>query len=109
LNDSHPAHATFEDGHPFSGFYLAYPVGDKRMGLVSTIDIVGDPPELNWIYADFDTLELKYGSKSASQDNIHGPWDWTDDQKSLVLGDWEGFAVLERSLGVCITMKMRIT
>jgi hypothetical protein len=43
---------------------------------------------------------LKYGHKSASQDNIHGPWDWTDDQKALVLDDWEEFFVLEESPGV---------
>ncbi|KAJ7922493.1 hypothetical protein B0H13DRAFT_2409453 [Mycena leptocephala] len=52
--DSHPAHPTFEDGHPFSGFYLDYPGGDKPMGLVSTIS--EDLPELNWNYTDFDTL-----------------------------------------------------
>ncbi|KAJ7856332.1 hypothetical protein B0H13DRAFT_2576839, partial [Mycena leptocephala] len=98
LDDSHPAHRTFEDSHPFCGFYLDFPVGDKSMGLVSTI--VDDPPELNWIYADFDPLELKYGHKSASQDNIHGPWDWTDDQKALVLDDWKEFVVLEESPGV---------
>jgi hypothetical protein len=68
------------------------------MGLVSTIS--KDPPELNWIYADLDTLELKYGNKTASKDNIHGPWDWTEDQKALVLDDWEGFVVLEESPGV---------
>ncbi|KAJ7580277.1 hypothetical protein C8J56DRAFT_962736 [Mycena floridula] len=98
LDDSDPAHRTFEDGHPFSGFYLDYPVGKKPMGLVSTIS--KDPPELNWIYADSDTLEVKYGNKSASQNHIPGPWDWTDDQSALMLDGWEGFVALEESPGV---------
>ncbi|KAJ7118348.1 hypothetical protein C8R44DRAFT_738284 [Mycena epipterygia] len=97
LDDSDPAHRTFEDGHPFSGFYIDYPVGNA-LGLVSTIS--KDPPELNWIYADSGTLELKYGNKTASQNHIHGPWDWTDDQKALLLEDWEGFVALEESTGV---------
>jgi hypothetical protein len=68
------------------------------MGLASTI--LEALPELNWIYTDFDTLELKYGNTSASQDNINCPWDWTNDQKALMLDDWEGFVVLEESPGV---------
>ncbi|KAJ7621132.1 hypothetical protein FB45DRAFT_1032397 [Roridomyces roridus] len=98
LDDSDPAHRTFEDGHPFAGFYIEYPVGDKPLGLVSTISI--DPPELNWIFASNDTLELKYGNKTASQAHIHGPWDWTEDEEALVLDDWEGFVVLEEEPGV---------
>ncbi|KAJ6555439.1 hypothetical protein DFH09DRAFT_1038004 [Mycena vulgaris] len=98
LDDSDPAHRTFEDGHPFSGFYIEYPVGAKPLGLVSTIS--KEPPELNWIYADNDTLELKYGNKTASEKHIHGPWDWTDDRKALLLDDWEGFVALEESPGV---------
>ncbi|KAJ7606314.1 hypothetical protein B0H17DRAFT_1119707 [Mycena rosella] len=97
LDDSDPAHRTFDDGHPFSGFYLDYPDA-KALGLVSTIS--KDPPELNWIYADNDTLELKYGNKTASKDHIHAPWDWTDDQGALMLEDWEGFVALEESPGV---------
>ncbi|KAJ6555402.1 hypothetical protein DFH09DRAFT_1165309, partial [Mycena vulgaris] len=77
------------DGHPFSGFYLDYPVGTKPRGLLSTIS--KDPPELNWIYADNATLELKYGNKSTN---------WTDNRKALLLDDWEGFAALEESPGL---------
>ncbi|KAJ7264786.1 hypothetical protein C8J57DRAFT_1713509 [Mycena rebaudengoi] len=100
LDDSDPAHRTFPDGHPFSGFYIEYPVGQKPLGLVSTIS--KDPPELNWIYADSDTLELKYGNKTASQNHIPGPWDWTDDQAALLLDDWEGFVALEETQGVWV-------
>ncbi|KAJ7718660.1 hypothetical protein B0H16DRAFT_1608900 [Mycena metata] len=97
LDDSDPAHRTFEDGHPFSGFFIDYPVGKKELGLVSTIS--KDPPELNWIYADANTLELKYGNKTASQDHIPGPWDWTDDQTALTLDGWEGFVAAEEEPG----------
>ncbi|KAJ7460160.1 hypothetical protein FB451DRAFT_506498 [Mycena latifolia] len=61
LDDSDPSHRTFDDGYPGAGLDLDYPA----IGLVSTIST--DPPELNWIYADGDTLELKYGNKSASR------------------------------------------
>lgn len=88
----------FSDGHPFSGFYLEYPVGKKPLGLVSTIS--RDPPELNWIYADDDTLEIKYGNKTASMNHIPGPWDWTAGQQNLTLEDWEGFVAVEESPGV---------
>ncbi|KAF8177064.1 hypothetical protein K438DRAFT_1606735 [Mycena galopus ATCC 62051] len=98
LDDSDPAHRTFDDGHPFSGFYLEYPVDPKPLGLVSTIS--QDPPELNWIYVDKRTLEVKYGNKTASQNHIPGPWDWTDDQEALILDGWEGFVALEESPGV---------
>ncbi|KAJ7200755.1 hypothetical protein GGX14DRAFT_536335 [Mycena pura] len=98
LDDSDPAHRTFADGHPFSGFYIEYPVGDKPLGLVSTISV--DPPELNWVYADADTLELKYGNKTASQAHIPGPWDWTDDRGAVVLDGWEGIVAREETPGV---------
>ncbi|KAJ6489039.1 hypothetical protein C8R45DRAFT_901948 [Mycena sanguinolenta] len=100
LDDSDPAHRTFDDGHPFSGFYLEYPVDPKPLGLVSTIS--KDPPELNWIYVDRKTLDVKYGNKTASQNHIPGPWDWTDDQEGLMLDGWEGFVVLEESPGVWV-------
>ncbi|KAJ6563892.1 hypothetical protein B0H19DRAFT_1139927 [Mycena capillaripes] len=100
LDDSDPAHRTFEDGHPFSGFYIEYPVGEKPLGLVSTIS--KDPPELNWIYADGDTLELKYGNKTASQDHIPGPWDWTEDQSAVMLDGWEGIVAREEEPGVWV-------
>jgi len=98
LDAADPDYRIFSDGHPFSGFYIDYPVGKKPLGLVSTIS--RDPPELNWIYADDDTLELKYGNKTASVNHIHGPWDWTADQQGLMLEEWEGFVAVEESPGV---------
>jgi hypothetical protein len=95
------SHPRFEDGHPFSGFFLEYPSGDKARrgprGLVSTIS--KEPPELNWIYVDKDTLELRYGAKSKTNGQIVGPWDWTDDQKGILLESWEGFVAMEEQEG----------
>lgn len=93
-----PKKRKFADGHQFSGFYLDYPAGEKPQGLVSTIS--RDPPELNWIYANSRTGELRYGNKTASVNHIPGPWDWTDDQAAVTLEGWEGFVVLEEEPGV---------
>jgi len=87
----------YEDGHPFSGFFLEYPTEAKPRGLVSTIS--KDPPYLNWIYADKNTLELKYGNKSSSIQHIVGSWDWTEDQNGLILEDWEGFVAVQEADG----------
>ena len=57
------------------------------MGLVS--QVADDPPLLNWIYIDKDTMELKYGGKSASIEHNIGPWDWSDDEVQVVFDDME--------------------
>jgi hypothetical protein len=82
--------------HPFTGFYFMYPDEERnprQRGLVSTIS--NDPPMLNWIYVDTETLELKYGNKTQSIAHIVGPWDWTEDETGITLEDWEGFSVVE--------------
>jgi hypothetical protein len=62
---------------------------------VSTIK--SDPPELNWIYVNKDTLELTYGNKTQSLPHIFAPWDWTEDMQAATLEGWEGFVALEES------------
>jgi len=82
--------------HPFTGFYIMYPDEDRsppERGLVSTISV--DPPMLNWIYVDKDTLEVKYSNRSGSVEHIIGPWDWTEDETGVTLEDWEGFVAVE--------------
>jgi len=82
--------------HPFSGFYIMYPDDDRspaERGLVSTISV--DPPMLNWIYVDKNTLELKYGNRTQSIQHIVGSWDWTEDEAGVTLDDWEGFCAVE--------------
>jgi hypothetical protein len=93
--------------HPFTGFFLDYtgerpnvdpmferlnkPV--KIRGLVSTIS--EQPPTLNWIYVDRNTMELKYGSREQAHSHILGPFGWTEDQDGLTLEHWEGFVAVE--------------
>jgi hypothetical protein len=101
LDEIDPASRKLSDGHPFAGFYIDYvPKTPPPRGLVSTIS--QDPPELNWIYADTTTWELKYGNKTASINHIVGPWDWTDGQEALTLEGWEGFVAMEESEGVWV-------
>ncbi|KAK3064580.1 hypothetical protein LTS18_005949 [Coniosporium uncinatum] len=87
-------------GHPFTGFYIGYPDEERNppeRGLVSTISV--DPPVLNWIYADKETFELKYGNRTASIKHIVGPWDWTEDEAGVMLEGWEGFVAVEEEVG----------
>jgi hypothetical protein len=82
--------------HPFTGFYIMYPDDDRsppERGLVSTIS--NDPPMLNWIFCDKNTLELKYGNRTGSIQHIVGPWDWTEDEAGIMLEHWEGFVAVE--------------
>jgi hypothetical protein len=85
-----------EAPHPFTGFYIMYPDDDRsppERGLVTTISV--DPPMLNWIYADKNTLELKYGNRTQSIQHIVGEWDWTEDEVGVTLDKWEGFCAVE--------------
>lgn len=88
-------------GHLFSGFFLPHPVhqeqwareGLKGEGLVSTIR--DEPPDLNWIYVDRDTSEVKYGSRAESAGHILGPWDCTERERRVTFEGWEGFLAVE--------------
>lgn len=88
-------------GHLFSGFYLPHPMlqsqwareGLKGEGLVSTIR--DEPPDLNWIYVDHDTLEVKYGSRAESEGHLLGPWDCTERERRVTFEGWEGFLAVE--------------
>lgn len=88
--------------HPFTGFYIAYPDDNRpyTRGLVSTISV--DPPMLNWVYIDKDTLELKYASRSGSIAHHVGSYDWTSEDSSnscITFDDWEGFLAVEEKSG----------
>ena len=84
--------------HPFSGFYIEYPFKEpKTLGLVSTIR--PDPPELNWIFVDKNTLEVRYGNKTASIEHFAGPWDWTSGGERVMFDNYEAFCAMEESPG----------
>jgi hypothetical protein len=49
-----------EAGHLFAGYFLPFPGknwGRKGDGFVTTIS--DDPPQLNWIYIEKDTYEIR--------------------------------------------------
>lgn len=90
-----------ERGHLFAGYFFPYPEtqwGRRGDGYVSTIS--DDPPQLNWIYVDKDTYEVKYGLRVQAQGNIVGPWNCTPIDKRLTLEGWEGFTVVEEEENV---------
>ena len=62
--------------------------------------VSNNPPAMNWIYVDKNTLELKYGNRTQSREHHVGPWDWTDDQSGMMIEDWEGFAAVEEEEGI---------
>ena len=65
--------------HPCAAFYLSYPseLQPHPRGLVSTVS--KDPPMLNWLYVDKDSLELRHGNRTKSIEHVVGDWDWTDE------------------------------
>lgn len=65
--------------------------------MVSTIS--NDPPQLNWIYVDRDTCEVKYGDRIASEPHIIGPWDVTKMDRRVMLTGWEGFMAVQYGPG----------
>lgn len=86
-----------EDGaHLCTGYFLPYPDSEHE-GLVTSIS--EDPPVMNWIYVDKDTLEVKYGVRVDAQPNITGPFDCTRQDKRLMLEGWEGFVAVQQSDG----------
>lgn len=86
--------------HLFAGYFLPYPDQDwgrKGEGLVSTIS--DEPPQLNWIYVDQETYEVKYGLRVDSEGHHVGPWDCTRIDKRLTFEGWEGFMAVEDDEG----------
>ena len=89
-----------EAGHLFAGYFLPYPDQDwgrKGEGLVSTVS--DEPPQLNWIYIDQDTHEVKYGLRTESEGQLVGPWDCTRIDKRVTFEGWEGFTAVEEDQG----------
>ena len=82
--------------HLFAGYFFPYPDkpwGRRGDGYVSTIS--DEPPQLNWLYVDKDTYEVKYGVRADAEPHIVGPWNCTPIDKRLTFDGWEGFTVVE--------------
>lgn len=82
--------------HLCTGYFLPYPDSEHE-GLVTSIS--DDPPIMNWIYVDKDTLEVKYGVRVDAQPHITGPFDCTRQDKRLTLDGWEGFVAAQQADG----------
>lgn len=82
--------------HLCTGYFLPYP-DSTHEGLVTSI--CDDPPIMNWIYIDSDTLEVKYGVRAAAQPHLTGPFDCTRQDRRLTLEGWEGFVAVQRADG----------
>jgi len=89
-----------DEDHLFAGYFLPYPEQDwgrQGEGLVSTI--TDEPPQLNWIYVNSDTYEVKYGTRVVSEPHLVGPWDCTRIDKRITLESWEGFMAVRETPG----------
>jgi len=87
-------------GHLFAGYFLPFPEenwGRKGEGMVTTIS--DDPPQLNWVYMDSYTCELKYGLRVDAEPNIVGPWTVTPVERRTTLVGWEGFMAVKEEDG----------
>ncbi|KAI9739461.1 MAG: hypothetical protein M1818_005149 [Claussenomyces sp. TS43310] len=87
--------ANDQPGHPFTGYYFRRPDDVQCEGLVSTVSV--DPPMLNWIYVNRDTLQLEYGTKTQSQGHIVGSWGWSANERYLALEDEQRFVVVHEN------------
>ena len=54
-----------------------------------------DPPQLNWIYVDADTYEVKYGNKVETEGQLVGPWNCTKLDRRMTFEGWEGFMAVK--------------
>jgi hypothetical protein len=68
--------------------YLDKNWGRQGDGYVTTIS--DDPPQMNWIYVDKDTYEIKYGLEVDAEPHLVGPCNSTPIDKSLTFDGWEG-------------------
>lgn len=80
-------------------FYIEYPELEEtkhlKRGLGLPTYVSANPPLLNWIYAEKDSYELKYGNRTQSVEHIVGPWDWTTDERMITLEDKQAFIAVE--------------
>lgn len=84
-------------------FYIEYPELDETKdldrGLGLPTYVSANPPLLNWIYADVNTHEMKYGNRTQSVAHIVGPWDWTEDERVITLEESSNFVAIEEEEG----------
>ncbi|KAJ9209968.1 hypothetical protein DTO166G4_8440 [Paecilomyces variotii] len=103
LDDPNPSLRSLNPSHTAQAFYITYPETEETkahprgLGLVTTVS--DDPPMLNWLYADKDTHEVKYGNRTQSIAHVVGPWDWTNDETGVTLEKKDRFVAVEEEDG----------
>ncbi|KAJ5551988.1 hypothetical protein N7535_000066 [Penicillium sp. DV-2018c] len=87
-------------------FYIEYPEPEelkylkRERGLGLPTYVQDNPPLLNWIYADKETHELKYGNRSQSVEQVVEPWDWCKNERNILLeGKENRFIAVEEEEG----------
>ncbi|KAJ5509975.1 Vacuolar protein sorting-associated VPS28 [Penicillium expansum] len=87
-------------------FYIEYPEPEelkylkRERGLGLPTYVQDNPPLLNWIYADTETHELRYGNRSQSVEQLVEPWDWCKNEKFISLeGNQNSFIAVEEEEG----------
>ena len=87
-------------------FYIEYPEPEelkylkRERGLGLPTYVQDNPPLLNWIYADNETYELRYGNRSQSVEQLVEPWDWCKNEKFISLaGKQNSFIAVEEEEG----------
>jgi hypothetical protein len=87
-------------------FYIEYPEPEelkylkRERGFGLPTYVADNPPLLNWIYADTETHELKYGNRSQSVEEIVEPWDWCKEERVISLEGWrKRFMAVEEEEG----------
>jgi len=93
VQNSIPIPEGYKPLHRFSGYYFNFPSDPPVQSLVSTIS--DDPPMLNWIYVDSNTMEMKHGNKTTSQEHIVGPWEWSENEKELTIEGETQWVIVE--------------
>ncbi|OOF90900.1 hypothetical protein ASPCADRAFT_156260 [Aspergillus carbonarius ITEM 5010] len=70
---------------PFTGQYYEHPAfgEDNASGLITMSP--ESPPLARWVYLDNETNQLKYGGRKDTEDNVCGPFDWSEDEQYVTL------------------------
>jgi len=94
-NDGQDPDRVDDYGHLFAGYFFKYPDrswGRRGDGYVSTVN---EDNQLNWVYVDKDTYEVKHGLRVDAEPHHVGPWNVSPIDRRLTFDGWEGFIVVE--------------
>lgn len=94
-NDGQDPERIDDYGHLFAGYFFKFPDknwGRRGDGYVSTVN---EDNQLNWVYVDKETYEIKHGLRVDAEPHHVGPWNISPIDRRLTFDGWEGFIVVE--------------